>query len=189
MKQAGLASLLGVSQPTITRWERGLDFPSPARMDQIRDMMAGAQRDELALERLLIERQSTIRTVLDMDGMKLSAVSEGYRRLWPEFSTLIGVPLEEALINETRTILDDEDLMARIRQGSVGLISGVSERHFAFEMDTAVTHRWHICFRRYGRALYADIMFEPCGENASTGVHDRIDFDAFGRPVGVHGAF
>jgi len=180
MKQAALASLLGVSQPTVARWERGLDLPSPKRMNQIRDIVAGTLRDDHALERLLIERQSSIRALLDLDGMRLSTVSAGYRRLWPEFSTMIGAPLADRVINETRSILDDEDLIGDIRKGSVGLISGVSERHLDIEMDAAIIHRWHICFRRYGTRMYADIVFEPCTPDEAPGVRDLIAFDVFG---------
>lgn len=180
MKQAGLASLLGVSQPTIARWERGLDVPSQERMAQIINLVAGTLRDEYALERVLIERQSSIRALIDMDGMKLNTLSMGYRELWPEFSTMTDVFLADALINEMRLIVDDEDLMQRIRKGSVGLISGVSDRHFAFQMDDAFRHHWHICFRRYGRSLYADMVFELGGEDAFPGVTDLVEFDTFG---------
>ncbi|MFD1330450.1 helix-turn-helix domain-containing protein [Methylopila musalis] len=180
MKQAGLASLLGVSQPTIARWEQGLDVPSQERMSQIIDLMAGTLRDEYALERLLIERQSSIRALMDMDGMKLNTVSAGYRQLWPEFSAMTEVPLADDLINEMRVLLDDRDLMHRINRGSVGLISGVSDRHFEFKMDQAFRHRWHICFRRYGTGFYADIAFELCNSDADPGIHDRVEFDTFG---------
>lgn len=180
MKQAGLASLLGVSQPTIARWERGLDMPSQERMVQIIDLVAGALRDEQALERLLIERQSSIRALIDMDGMKFRVLSKGYRQLWPQFSAMTDIALADHLINETRSILDDDDLMRRIKRGSVGLISGVSDRHFSLQVDDALRHHWHICFRRYGTSLYADVALEPGGEEASLGIIDVVEFDTFG---------
>jgi transcriptional regulator with XRE-family HTH domain len=180
MKQAGLASLLGVSQPTIARWERGLDQPSTERMHQIRDLMAGTLRDECALERLLIQRQSSIRALIDLDGMRLTTASLGYRQLWPQFATLVGVPMADKVINETRSILDDTDLIRSIQKGSVGMISGISERHMDIEVDIALKHRWDICFRRYGVRMYADIVFEPCDPEQEPGVYERIDFDVFG---------
>lgn len=180
MKQAGLASLLGVSQPTITRWERGLDMPSRERMSQIIDLVAGTMRDEHALECLLIERQSSIRALIDMDGIKFRALSMGYRRFWPQFSAMTDLALADHLINETRSILDDDDLLRRIRKGAVGLISGVSDRHFSLQVDDAFRHRWHICFRRYGTLVYADMVFEPGGEDAIPGVTDLVEFDTFG---------
>jgi transcriptional regulator with XRE-family HTH domain len=180
MKQAGLASLLGVSQPTVARWERGLDHPSGERMLQIRDLMAGTVRDECALERLLIQRQSSIRALIDLDGMRLTSASVGYRQLWPQFATMIGVPLADKAINEMRSILDDNDLIRSIQKGSVGMISGISERHMDVEADISLRHRWDICFRRYGVRMYADIVFEPCDPEQEPGVYERIDFDVFG---------
>lgn len=185
MKQAGLASLLGVSQPTVSRWENGEDLPSPACMCRLRDILAGSLRDECALERLLIARQTSIRALLDLDGMRLDSVSIGYRQLWPDFSALIGVPLADRLINEARLILDDADLLRDIGAGAVGLVSGVSERHLDIDMDEAIKHRWHICFRRYGARVYADVVFEPCAAEETAGVLDLIRFDAFGDPVSI----
>lgn len=180
MKQAGVASLIGVSQPTVARWEQGTDQPSDMRIRQIRDLIFGSFRDEFALERLLIARQSTLRALLDLDGMRLEAISKGYRRIWPEFSNLIGTQLADHIINEFRLILDDTDLACEIHQGSVGLISGVSERHFNIDMDAAIIHQWHVCFRRHGSRTFADIVFEPCEADRSTGVTELIRFDAFG---------
>lgn len=183
MKQAGLASLLGVSQPTVARWEKGLDLPSAERMNQIRDLVAGTLRDELALERVLIARQSTIRALMNLDGLTLSAVSAGYRALWPDFSTLIGKPLADHAVNESRAIIEDTDLMRDIRRGSVGLISGISDRHMDIDMDGTLRHRWHICMRRYGMEMYADIMFEPYDGEDGPGIDDVVDFDTFHAPV------
>lgn len=183
MKQAGVASLIGVSQPTVARWEQGIDRPSEIRLRQIRDLMVGSLRDEFALERLLVARQSTLRALLDLDGMRLETVSKGYRQIWPEFSNLIGTQLADQIINEFRLILDNADLAGEIRQGSVALISGVSERHFDIKMDVAMIHQWHVCFRRHGSRMLADIVFEPCAADKPTGVMDLIRFDTFGDPM------
>lgn len=182
VKQAALAFQLGVSQPTISRWESGEDFPSPAHLARLQDMIIGSLRDECALERLLVARQSSIRTLMDMDGMRLDTVSAGYQAVWPQFSTLIGTPLADRLINEGRTLLEREELMRDIRKGTIGMISGISERHLDLDMDMAIKHRWHMCFRHYGARIYADITFERCDIAEKTGILEEIRFDAFGAP-------
>lgn len=180
VKQAALAYRLGVTQPAVARWERGLDLPAPARLKQLQEMMAGAMRDELALDRLFIGRQSAIRALVDCDGVRMVATSAGFQSIWPTSSMLLDIPMIDCLVGEASHLIHDEALSRDIRKGSLGLVSGVSDRHLDLPIDIAIRHRWHICFRRYGARMLADMVYEPCSADLPQGITDLVHVDALG---------
>lgn len=177
LKQAALAQTLGVSQAAVARWERGLDMPAPERLGRLRTLMAGATHDELALERLFVSRQSAIRGLYDLDGVRLVATSAGFRDLWPDFSTLMERPMADHLIGELGGMVHGGDLGHDLRKGTLALVSGISERHTDLEVDHAIRHRWHVCFRRYGARTVADVVYEACAPDSPVGIIDVIRLD------------
>jgi transcriptional regulator with XRE-family HTH domain len=178
LTQAALGQMLGVSQPAVARWESGLDQPSAERLGHIRSLMAGAMRNELAIERLFIRRQAAMRALFDYDGVKLLEMSEGFRNIWPDFSTMVGVAMADHVIGEVQQLVANPDIDKQIRTGGIGIISGVSYRHTDYQLDTAIRHRWHMCFRRFGGRSIADIVYELCGQDEANGVTDIIYLDA-----------
>lgn len=178
VKQSALAHMLGVSQPAVSRWERGLDMPEPQRLAQIRSLMAGSTRDEATLQTLFVSRQSAVRALIDYDTMSMVAVSDGFRAFWPGTSALIDVPLRDRLVAEANLIGNGAQFRRAVTEGSIGLISGVSVRQTTLQTDDAVPHRWHICFRRYGAQLYADMVFEPSSGDGAPGISDVVYLDA-----------
>lgn len=184
MKQSALAQQLGVSQPAIARWECGLDMPSATHLARLQALMTATQRDELALERLFIARQAAMRAMFDCDGIGLVAASQGFRDIWPGCGELIGVPLGDHLVGAMRRFVDDGALGRAVREGAVGLVSGVSSRNTDLPIDAAVHHRWHVCFRRFGPRLLADMVYEPCAPDVPTGITDIVHIDALGVGTG-----
>lgn len=181
LKQAALAEMLGVSQPAVARWERGLDMPSPARLSRLQALMAGSMRDELALERLFVGRQQAIRAMFDVDGVRMVATSAGFRDIWPDFSAFTERPMMDHLVGEFRNLVHDHELGYQVRDGSLGLISGISDRHTDFQVDLAIRHRWHVCFRRYGPRILADVVYEACDPGLALGITDIVRLDELGR--------
>jgi len=177
VKQAVLAEMLGVSQPAVARWEGGYDLPSPQRFERLRDLMAKAQKDEALVDRLFIGRQSAVRALVDYDGMRLLVTSAGFQRIWPESSVLIGIPMADVLVNEANRLFHDPGLSRSILDGTLGLLSGVSTRHLALELDSEVPHRWHACFRRRGGQTLVDVVYEPGGGDLVTGIDDAVYID------------
>lgn len=181
LKQAALAQMLGVSQAAVARWERGLDMPSSERLARLRTLMAGNLRDELALERLFIGRQAAIRALFDVDGVRMVATSAGFRDLWPDFCAFIDQPMADRLVGEFQALLQDGDLGHHIRNGTLGLISGISDRHTDLQVDTAIRHRWHVCFRRHGARTLADVVYEACAPDLAPGITDIVHLDPDGK--------
>ena len=177
LKQAALAQLVGVSQAAVARWESGADSPSPGHLARLRDLMAQSMRDEFIVQKLFVARQSAIRSFIDFEDMRMVAVSEGFRQLWPESSALLDVPLRDQLVNEAHLIANDPGLRRQILAGGIGLISGASTRQMQLEIDTAIRHRWHICFRRFGLRTYADMVYEPCPQDVAPGISEIVRLD------------
>ncbi|MGQ3674913.1 helix-turn-helix domain-containing protein [Xanthobacter sp. TB0139] len=176
IKQAALAEMLGVSQSSISFWETGRDLPSAAYLQRITDLMADSTSNELLVERLFVERIMGGRALFDLDGARLLASSQGYRQLWPEYARLEGHFMAHRLVNEAASLADDRDLMQAIRKGEVAIIGGISRRMTDIELDPAVVHRWHMCFRRVGYRIIIDVACERTDEEA-VGVTELLYLD------------
>lgn len=177
LKQEVLAARLGVSQSAISNWERGHDTPSLAAMKRLRDLMASATRDDLAIERLAISRQRDVRFIADLDRVRLLAVSQGYRALWPSFSAELGRAFRDHLVGETRIFVEDPEIRAGVWSGDIVFASGVTDEHTDVPLDAAVRHRWLMTVRTFGPMVYADIIEEPCAPDTPTGLHEIIRLD------------
>lgn len=172
VKQTAFAATLNVSQAAVSRWENGIDCPSPAVLSKIKDLIARGNQDELLTERRFIERLSSAEAIFALDGISLEATSAGLRRLWPEFSRLIGSRIADRMIAETRIILDDTNLRKDILRGDVTILSGITTRHTDIELDTAAKHRWISRVRVDGARAYTRMVFEPCDPDLPQGIED-----------------
>lgn len=177
LKQAALAETLGVSQTTVSFWECGRDVPNPEKAAQLAALMAKTGRDETLTERLFVERQSAVRALFDLDGVRLVAASRGFRTLWPLYAELIGQALGDRLVNEARRLAFEDDFRHAIAEGALGLASGISLRHTDLDVDQALVHRWHMCFRRSGARRLIDVAYEPCDARLTPGITDLVYLD------------
>lgn len=180
IKQTALAEMLGVSQTAISLWENGHDQPSGPMMTRVRDLISRTQRDEYALERLFTQRQSGVLSLVDYDGARLLAVSQGFRALWPQVAQMEGLAMANHLVDEAQHLFCDADLRHAILSGSLGLASGVSERQTDLPFDPVLRHGWHICFRRHGYRTVLAMSYEICTGPAEPGITDLIHLDALG---------
>lgn len=181
IKQGTLALDLGVTQPAVSRWESGTDKPSPLIMDRLKAFMAPIDLS-LRLDMRLIERQAAMRAIFDCDRFQLLAASSGMRQAWPQLCSLIDYSFADDLINELAPLVSDHALNAQLLGGEIVLISGVSDRHLTLEVDEAFRHRWHICFKRSGTRLLADMTYEPCPSDLPIGITDIVTLDALMTP-------
>jgi transcriptional regulator with XRE-family HTH domain len=176
IKQAALAADLCVSQAAISRWENGLDLPTPAKLAALRTIMS-KQGDDLVAERLYTERLGTPRAMMALDGMQLLATSRGLSLMWPEFALLQGRRLEDHLVNEAASFFYSNELACHVRDGMPLIVSGVSDRHLSLQIDTAFRHRWHACLRRLNNRTMIDVTYEPCAADTPVRIEDLLIVD------------
>ncbi|MQT14670.1 helix-turn-helix domain-containing protein [Segnochrobactrum spirostomi] len=174
IKQAALAQMLGVSQATISFWESGRDMPSRDNMRRLHDLMARSGRDETLLDRLFVKRQSGMRALFDFDGVRLLTTSQGFRSLWPDSGDLESRFLADHLVDEAQHLAFDREIGHGIMDGSLGVVTGVSDRHMNLSLDVPIRHRWHMCFRRYGYQTLVDVVYEPCLATLPKGISDLV---------------
>lgn len=73
MKQAHAAELLGVSQSTVSRWERGGQAPSPEAAEALARLMAAPACADLPLKRLVEAASAPVHLVDDTSHVLLAA--------------------------------------------------------------------------------------------------------------------
>ena len=168
LHQKGLAHRLGVTQQAVSRWESGQDIPSAKMLAQLRSLLVAP--DPLDVERAFIRNQSTIRALVDIDGIRLVGYSHGYAAVWDDFLQVLGQPVEDKVINELQTFAGSQSLKHQIVKNELVMMSGVSLRHLDIDLGPEFKHRWHMCFRKHGQKMFVDMLFEPCDQSLDTGI-------------------
>lgn len=177
LKQQALADLLGVTQATVSRWENGLDHPSPALGANIRNLMSHRGEPGLSTVREVLRLQTGIRVLVDLDGMRLVASTGGFKKLWPELAAIEGQKTADHLVGQSAELYSDLALMASIRRGEVVMVGGVSDRQVKGFGDNAFRHYWTSAYRKIGPQHFAEISFEACDPDAELGVHHLVKID------------
>lgn len=177
LKQDALARILGVTQAAVSRWENGLDDPSPRLRERLRGLMAANLRDELAVERLILSRQTSTRALFDVDGVRLVGLSKGAQATWPDYCRFTGRCMRDRAVGEVQQIIENASLMREIQHGEIALISGVSIENLRFRRTNKFKHRWTLAFRQVGQTMLADMNYEKAEAEDRLGVHEILRID------------
>lgn len=182
LRQVDVSELLGISQGTLSKWERGQDLPSVRRVQDIVDFISNRQgRDPFAVDRAFIAMQTDIRALFEYEGARLISVSAGMRQQWPVFSTLIGKEMRQHLVGETRLVYEDQELARKIRAREVSIIVGVSYRHVDIPVDEPIKHRWILAFRSYAGRLLGEVVYHPCEPEARQRIERILGWEDMSR--------
>lgn len=71
-------------------------------------------------------------------------------------------------------IYGDRRVAVGIRQGTVGIVTGVSTRHVTLSDDTPIKHQWMLAFRRYAGRTVGEMVYRPCDLAKPEGVERVI---------------
>lgn len=190
IKQAALADYVGVSQATVSRWERGIDQPNLGAQNRLRDLVSKMMHSDMDLlrHRVMVENLPDARALFDYDGIQFITCSERFEAIWPGFSQCQGMMLRDYMVGETRELVEDDEMRRAILSGDVLYMAGVSERHtlgvadrFSQHDDTSVRHCWSVRFHRSGRRTLVEMSYQPCPQQHETGITKVIrlsEFDA-----------
>lgn len=181
IKQQHLADLIGVSQSAISHWESGRESPSPQAFAKLTDLIAGKSLELAPQEALIVGRQLGLKTLHELDGARLIAVSPSMRKIWPQSDAYLGNRLADYLINQLAELYFDDFLRASINKGDTALISGVTERDLSLPECLPLLCRWSYVFRRFGVRTYAELTMEVCDSPETIGVRDILRIDEVAR--------
>lgn len=176
-KQSTVAGMLDVTQAAISRWENGHDMPSLALCRRIENIMLSDHQAELAIERAFVARNASMQAIFDLDGIRLKGLSAGMRSTWPLFSVLEEHYFADHLIGESSILIKNDDILNGVLSKDIIMMSGVSKRHISISVDPEMVHKWHARFRTIGSRIMADVLYEPCDENAELKILDIIRRD------------
>ena len=165
--QKALAAHLGVTQATVSRWERQIDTPAPRNLLEIRGILdRWSLQNVLEIERIGIAGLMTPRAIFDTDGLKLLAWSNGFAELWPKnhqgktLEFLKDRYLVDELANETAQIIHDPETEYQIGKGNIIAISCVTQKSTEFEDDHPFAYRMHGTVRLLGSRRVIDLIYE-----------------------------
>lgn len=180
LKQSALAALLGVSQAAVSRWENGLDQPSPVLYAKIRDMIGRPSFSEVGMQQAIVSRMPGIRALVDLDGMRLLSTSKSFKMLWPEVAAAEGHRFAAHLLDLTRDIYNDHSIMKSIKANEIAMIAAVCDRQISGFGDQAFRHYWAASYRKIGTRHLAEISYEACEPDAVLGLRHILRVDEIG---------
>jgi len=168
LNQQALATKLGVSQVTISRWEREIDAPTPRHMREITGLLdKWSLQHDLEIERIGISNLTTPRAIFDADGLKLLAWSGGFAQLWPKnhqgkkLDYIEGRYLLDDLVNEVAQIVQNDETARNIGKGNIVAMSCVTNKSTMFEDNHSYIYRMHGVVRMLGSKSVIDVTYEP----------------------------
>jgi transcriptional regulator with XRE-family HTH domain len=153
LKQGHVAELLGVTQATVSRWERGLAWPDEAHAARITQLLSqerapGRPGQDGALKRLVQRSRDPVHLICDRSHRLLAASAAREAEWTVSASTVLGQPL---LSYATPQILDAEAGLADA--GWYDRPDGV------LDLETETNHRPDLLIRR-SRMRWERILLE-----------------------------
>jgi transcriptional regulator with XRE-family HTH domain len=186
LTQERLASVLGVAQRTISRWERGVDRPSLEQQKQLRDL--GWEPPGLLLTSLArsIAHCPAPRALSRTQKLTLQAVSRPAIAKRPSVTEWIGRDLAPIACGILEEILDDRPLQRSIANREIAcLVTTTRSVLKTVEHPLVGTYRTTITYFFHEGTLYSDAIAVPAPVDAVPG-YDAVSMDEWvGSPPSV----
>ena len=170
LTQGRLASLIGVSQRTISRWERGQDRPSMVHQRHLRDL--GWQPSLMLLENLELSviHCPAARALSKTPNYRLIAVSKPAIKKRPSIVDWIGRDLKPIVCGVLEEILDDKALIKGIRKGEISCVRSISKSVLKTKEHSKIgKFETLTSYFMYDGAIYSDAISVPAPSDALCG--------------------
>jgi len=170
LTQTEFAGLVGVSQRTVSRWERGDDQPNAERQKQLRDL--GWKPAGLLLRNLAISVRycPAPRALSHGSDLRLLEVSDAAIAKRPSIKKWIGRSMSKIATGVLMEILDDRDLQkARRKQEVSGIVT--TTRSVLKTGDPTDFGKFHTTISYFFQdgELYSDAISVPAPSEAVCG--------------------
>lgn len=170
LTQARMADVLGVSQRTISRWERGEDSPSLDRRKHLRDLCREPSSRLLRSLMVSVRHSPFPRALSRMPTLQLLAVSPGAIAKRPSITGWIGRDLAKIACGVLEEMLDDTALQRSIANGEIACVLTTTRSVLRTAEHAGIrTYRTIITYYAHEGTIYSDAMAVPAPKSAKLG--------------------
>lgn len=178
LSQQRMAAIMGVSQRTVSRWERGEDSPSLAQQKRLRDL--GWEPPGTLLDRLpaSIVHCPAPRALSRTPRLQLQMLSLPAIEKRPSIVNWIGRDLAPIASGVLQEMLDDRDLQKSIARMEISSVVCITQSVLRTPESTRIgKFRTTITYFFHKRTLYSDAISFPVGGTEPLG-YAAIPMDA-----------
>jgi DNA-binding XRE family transcriptional regulator len=170
LTQGRMAALLGVSQRTISRWERGQDKPSLALQRHLRDLSWELPGHLLGSLAASIEHCPFPRALSRTPRMRLQALSGPALKKRPSAAGLVGRDLAPMACGILQEMLDDQALQVSIAAREVSCVVATTRSVLRTREHRRIgAHRTVITYFFHEGTLYSDAISAAAPKGATLG--------------------
>jgi transcriptional regulator with XRE-family HTH domain len=170
LTQERMASMLGVAQRTISRWERGEDMPSLEQQKRLRDL--GWEPTGLLLKSLAVAVRHcpAPRALCRTTNLRLQALSGPAIAKRPSVTEWIGRDLAPIACGLLEEMLEDKPLQRAIANGEIaGIVSTTTSVLRTAEHEQIGAYRTTISYFFHEGTLYSDAISVPAAADTPFG--------------------
>ncbi len=162
LTQTQLARAVGVSQKTVSRWERGEDNPKFAARTVLKDLLHEPDSALVHSLKLSVTHCPAPRALTRVDGLVLEVLSPAARAKRPSIVNFVGRSLRPLASGVLQTMLDDRALQLAIARHEIAAVVATTRS----VLDTPESprigcYRTTISYYRIDGVLYGDAISVP----------------------------
>lgn len=177
LTQAQLAAQLGVSQRTVSRWERGEDNPNAAVQLRLRELTRIPDSKMLHNLKLSIIHCPAPRALSRAIGLRLETLSPAAVAKRPSIVEWRGHSLIPIATSILQTMLEDRDLQRAIARHEIAVVTTTTRSVLrTAESDGIGTFRTTISYFQADGVVFGDAISTPAPHDEPLG-YRAISFD------------
>jgi transcriptional regulator with XRE-family HTH domain len=170
LTQESLGAMLGVSQRTISRWERGEDRPGLKQQKRLRDLAWNPEAMLSARLFAAVENCPAPRALSQMPNLRLLALSPPAIEKRPSVTEWIGRDLNRIATGILAEMLDDRALQASIARGEIACVLTTTQSVLRTRESVRIgAYRTTISYFFHDGTLYSDAISVATAPDAVCG--------------------